>query len=97
MAGRVELARAEVAEAQGDRERADAHQARAVEMFTAFGLPWHRADALRSSARLLARRGQDEEADERRRQADQVYRAIGAADRWVNFHAPSTPTRHRGR
>ena len=33
-------------------------------------------------ARFLARRGQDERADERRRQADQVYREIGAADRW---------------
>ena len=82
VSGRIELARAEVAETRGDHEQADAHQGRALEVFTGFGLPWHRADALWSWARLLAGRGRDEEADERRRQADQVYREIGAADRW---------------
>ncbi len=81
-AGRVELARAEVAEAQGDHERADAHAARAIEVFTTFGLPWHRADALLCWARFLVRRGQGERADERRQQADHIYREIGAADRW---------------
>ena len=81
-AGRVELARAEVAEAQGDAGRADAHARRAIEVFTTFGLPWHRADALLCWARLLARRGHGERADELRRQAHQVYRAIGAVDRW---------------
>jgi hypothetical protein len=80
--GRVELARAEVAEARGDHERADAHQARAIEVFSAFGLPWHRAGAQRSAARFLASRGQDAEADERGQQADLVYREIGASDRW---------------
>ncbi len=80
--GTVELARAEVAEARGDHEQADVHQARAVKVFTHFGLPWHRADALASWARFLGGRGQDEEADVRRRQADQVYREIGAAERW---------------
>ena len=81
-AGRVELARAAVAEAQGDHERADAHAARAIEVFTTFGLPWHRADALLCWARFLVRRGQGERADERRQQADHIYREIGAADRW---------------
>ncbi len=82
VSGRVELARAEVAEARGDHEQAAAHQGRAVEVFTDFGLPWHRADALWSWARFLAGRGRDGEAEERRRQADQVYRGIGAAERW---------------
>ncbi len=82
VAGRVELARAEVAEAQGDAERADAHAASAIEVFTTFGLPWHRADALLCWARFLARRGQGERAEELRRQADHVYREIGAVDRW---------------
>ena len=80
--GRVELARAAVAEARGDHDAADAHLTRAVEVFTAFGLPWHRADAIRSGARFLARRGQDDEAGRRREQADQVYREIGASERW---------------
>jgi hypothetical protein len=80
--GRVELARAAVAEARGDHAAADAAQARAIEVFTAFGLPWHRADALRSGARFLARRGQDEEAGRQREQADQIYREIGASERW---------------
>ena len=108
-AGRVELAHAEVAGAQGDAEGADAHAARAIEVFTTFGLPWHRADALRCWARLLAGRGQDEGADERRRQADQGVsgdrrgRQV-AAGRWAlvigparRFHAFSTRTRHRSR
>jgi tetratricopeptide (TPR) repeat protein len=88
-AGRVELARAEVAEARGDHELADTCHARAVEVFAAFDLPWHRADALRSGARRLAGRGLGEQADKERRQADQLLRDIGASDRWWR---PGGPT-----
>jgi DNA-binding SARP family transcriptional activator len=86
--GQVELARAAVAAARGQHELADTHQARAVEVFTAFGLPWQRASALRSWAGLLTRRGQRQQADERERQADQVLGDIGAADRWRQEVAP---------
>ncbi len=80
--GQVELARAAVAAARGQHELVDTHQARAVEVFTTFGLAWHRASALRSWATLLAGRGQREQADERDRQAEQVFADMGAADRW---------------
>jgi tetratricopeptide (TPR) repeat protein len=80
--GPVELARAVVAAAVGDHQLADARVDRAVERFTAYGLVWHRAAALRTWAHLLARRGQPDQAAERRRQAEQAYLDLGAADRW---------------
>jgi hypothetical protein len=71
-----------VAAARGQHEVADTHQAHAVEVFTAFGLPWLRAGALSSWAALLDRRGHPEQADERDEQADHLLRDMGAADRW---------------
>ena len=47
------------------RRRGRRRLARAVEVFTAFGLPWHEADALATWGRLLADRGSADEAAER--------------------------------
>ncbi len=82
LVGPVELARASVAAARRDDTRTDACLARAVDVFTSFGLPWQRASTLATWGRLLADRGDRHEAGERLRQAEEIYAGLGAADRW---------------
>jgi tetratricopeptide (TPR) repeat protein len=82
LVGPVELARAAVAAARRDDARADACLARALEVFTSFGLPWQRAATLASWGRVLGRRGDRHQAGERLSQAEEVYAGLGAADRW---------------
>lgn len=80
--GVVEVARGAVAAAKGDRRASDAALARARDVFTAYHLPWRRADALHAWARLLVTAGETDEAASRHRAAWAVYDEIGANQRW---------------
>jgi hypothetical protein len=78
----VELARGAVAANLGDDARSDAAHQRAVEIFTAYHLPFHRAEAFDAWARRLAASGHTEDAVAKHRQAWAIYDRIGAAPRW---------------
>jgi DNA-binding SARP family transcriptional activator/tetratricopeptide (TPR) repeat protein len=82
LAGTVELGRGAVAAHQGDDELCDAAHQRAVEIFTAYHLPWHHAEALDAWARLLAASGRTEDAAAKQQKAWAIYDRIGAAPRW---------------
>ena len=64
-------------------ERVDAAHTRALDIFTAKGLPWRRADALRGWAAALDARGDAAGAAARRAEAEEVHVRIGAAGRWL--------------
>lgn len=81
-AGVVELARGATAGAQGHfGESDDAHQ-NAVEIFTAYQLPWRRAAALHTWARSLMAMGHPDDAVRKHRASWQVYDEIRAPRRW---------------
>ncbi|HEU4426379.1 MAG TPA: hypothetical protein VFR67_27890, partial [Pilimelia sp.] len=81
-AGGVELARGAVFAAHGKRDRSDAAHERALEVFTAYKLPWQRADALHGWARLLLAAGYADDAAAKHRASWDVYDEIGAARQW---------------
>ncbi|GAA4410746.1 hypothetical protein GCM10023168_30760 [Fodinibacter luteus] len=87
-AGQVELARAAVAAAGDEPERADDAYALAVAVFARHRLPWHEAAALESWARLADRRRMPAEAGERRHRAGELHARIGSAERWRRAGAP---------
>lgn len=80
--GAIELARGAVAAAQGRRAASDAAYQEALEVFTAFSLPWRRAAALHEWARSLLAEGRADEAVAKHRASWRVYDSIGAAPRW---------------
>jgi DNA-binding SARP family transcriptional activator len=82
LAGTVELARGAVAADRGDDAGSNAAHQRAVEIFTAYHLPFHRAEAFDAWARRLAASGHTEDAVAKHRQAWAIYDRIGAAPRW---------------
>jgi tetratricopeptide (TPR) repeat protein len=82
LTGTVELARGAVAADLGDDARSDAAHQRAVEIFTAYHLPWNRAEALEAWAHVLAASGRNQDATAKQQQAAAIYNRIGAAPRW---------------
>jgi hypothetical protein len=82
LTGTVELARGAVAADLGDDACSDAAHQRAVEIYTAYHLPWNCAQALEEWARVLAASGRNPAAAAKRQQASAIYNRIGAAPRW---------------
>jgi DNA-binding SARP family transcriptional activator/tetratricopeptide (TPR) repeat protein len=80
--GAVELARGAVLAARGQRGRSDGAHEKALEIFTAYHLPWRRADALHAWARLLLAAGHADDAVAKHRAAWDAYDEIGAVQRW---------------
>jgi tetratricopeptide (TPR) repeat protein len=81
-AGAVELARGTLASVRGHQDDADAAYDQALAVFTAYKLPWKRAETLRSWARCCALAHRQKEAEERRSAAVQIYDELGAAPPW---------------
>lgn len=81
-AGHVELARAELAAAQGRPADADAGYGQAVATFSSYGLPWWQAETLSVWSQQLAARGQHKRADRTHAAAGRLYDQLGADSRW---------------
>lgn len=88
-AGNVELARGAVAAARGRYELAETYHERALAVFTAYHLPWRRAEALLAWARWLPAAGRQSDAQAKLWAAADVYQQIGAADRWRLVTSPA--------
>jgi DNA-binding SARP family transcriptional activator/tetratricopeptide (TPR) repeat protein len=81
-AGHVHLARASVAGAQGRHGAADAACTQALEVFSAYRLPWWRAETLLAWARSEEAANRPGRAHARRKAALAIYADLGAHDRW---------------
>jgi ATP/maltotriose-dependent transcriptional regulator MalT len=95
--GTVELAHAEVAATQGQTQRADAVFATALEVFEAYRLPWQQASVLRAWTRWLRAWGRVEEAAVRLESGHEIYRQLGASERWQHHLDGVEPTREQAR
>jgi tetratricopeptide (TPR) repeat protein len=82
-AGDVALAAAVLAAAQGRHRDADGEFAKALSLFCRYSAPWEEADTLECWGSALRAAGDFARADEKFDAAIQVYRRIGAAERWI--------------
>ncbi|WP_052665924.1 BTAD domain-containing putative transcriptional regulator [Nitriliruptor alkaliphilus] len=81
-AGHVELARATVAGVRGRHGDADAAYTQALEVLTAYRLPWWRAETLLAWARTDETANRPGDAESKRTAALEIYAELGAHDRW---------------
>jgi tetratricopeptide (TPR) repeat protein len=79
----VALAAAVLAAAQGRHRDADGEFAKALSIFCRYTAPWEEADTLECWAIALRAGGDFARADQKFDAAIQVYRRIGAPERWV--------------
>ena len=89
------------AAAEGDANGAEHHFAAAVNAFRRVSLPWHEADTFEFWGRALTTADHPEAAVEKLDAAIQIYRRIGAGERWIErvlddrarvVGAPKTPS-----
>ncbi|HZQ77762.1 MAG TPA: AAA family ATPase [Acidimicrobiia bacterium] len=83
LAGRVALAEAVVAWAEGKDQEAEGRASAAIEVFRRFGLPWAEADAQRRVARARHARGDRVGAVQRFAAAIELYRRHGDGNWWI--------------
>jgi hypothetical protein len=76
------LARGAVAAAQGEHDLADAAYREALDVFSAFELPWWRAETLLGWARCLDGVDRPDDAHAKRRAARVIYDQLSAHNRW---------------
>ena len=101
LAGHYHRAAAVCAAAEGDANEAEHHFAAAVNAFRRVSLPWHEADTFEFWGRALTTADHPEAAVEKLDAAIQIYRRIGAGERWIErvlddrarvVGAPKTPS-----
>ena len=104
LAGHYHRSAAVCAAAEGDAKRGEHHFAAAVNAFRRTPLPWHEADALQFWGRALTSADRAEAAVEKFDAAIDIYRRIGAGERWIErvnadraraVPAPHTPSAKR--
>ena len=84
LAGRIALAEAALAAAEGDLRNAEKDFARAIEIFQRFTLPWDEAEALRAWAYHLMQDHQRAAAASKLTDALNVYSKLGAEHVWTD-------------
>lgn len=84
LAGRVALARAALAAAEGDLEKAEPHFRRAIEIFKRFTLPWDEAEAFRVWGYSLLRAHQRAPALAKLSDSFEIYAELGAGHSWTD-------------
>jgi tetratricopeptide (TPR) repeat protein len=83
LAGHYHRAAAVCAAAEGNANEGEHHFATAVQAFRRMSLPWHEADTLQFWGRALTSADQAEAAGVKFNAAIEIYRRIGASERWI--------------
>ena len=84
LAGKVALAEAVVAAAEGKYEEAEAQFERSIQIFRRYHVPFEEAEALHYRGRALNASGELAQANEKLDAAIKIYRRCGAGERWVD-------------
>ena len=93
LAGKVSLAEAVVAAAEGKYEEAEAQFEKSIQIFRRYHVPFEEAEALHYQGRALSASGELAQANEKLDAAIEIYRRCGAGERWVERVEADKPPR----
>ena len=93
LAGKVSLAEAVVAAAEGKYEEAEAQFEKSIQIFRRYHVPFEEAEALHYQGRALNASGELAQANEKLDAAIEIYRRCGAGERWVERVEADKPPR----
>ena len=93
ISGKVSLAEAVVAAAEGKYEEAEAQFEKSIQIFRRYHVPFEEAGALHYQGRALNASGELAQANEKLDAAIEIYRRCGAGERWVERVEADKPPR----
>ncbi len=93
LAGKVSLAEAVVAAAEGKYEEAEAQFEKSIQIFRRYHVPFEEAEALHYQGRALNASGELAQANEKLDAAIEIFRRCGAGERWVERVEADKPPR----
>src|SRR5260370_39228104 len=93
LVGKVSLAEAVVAAAEGKYEEAEAQFEESIQIFRRYHVPFEEAEALHYQGRALSASGELAQANEKLDAAIEIYRRCGAGERWVERVEADQPPR----
>src|SRR5260370_32612917 len=93
ISGKLSLAEAVVAAAEGKYEEAEAQFEKSIQIFRRYHVPFEEAESLHYQGQALSASGELAQANEKLDAAIEIYRRCGAGERWVERGEADKPPR----